>query len=150
MDDIDRLVRSRDRCLALAATTFLVWQGVSLYRDAMQWLAAPALPEGVLMVAELAGALGWVAATVLFLVYAGRVTKTRSQAVIEDELFQHHKRKAIQIGYGGLMLAIAALFAVAQLAQLPAGPSLRLLVVVGVCTPLFAFLAMGRASEGEA
>ena len=85
----------------------------------------------------------------IFLVYAGKVTRTRTQAVIQDELFEHNQARAVRIGYIALMGLVALAYGASSFVDLPPGPVIRALMVTGVCVPIFAFLWLDRATGAE-
>ena len=86
----------------------------------------------------------------MFLVYASRVTRTRSQAVIQDELFAHHQARALRIGYIALMVVITLGFVLTDFVELPIELMMRGLMMVGVAAPIFAFLILdGDAGEAD-
>ncbi|MHA6288034.1 hypothetical protein [Maricaulis sp. CAU 1757] len=157
MADISNLIKRRNRTLALAAVTFLVWQGAWLVQD-FPGVAAGDAAAGVISVIMAIGALGWAISMALFLVYAGKLGQAGAQAIVEDELFHHHKRLAMIWGWAA-MIAVVSLFQAldslavgfAAIPQVSAGLVLRSLLIVGVLTPLIVFLLHARdGAEGEA
>ncbi|GLK52723.1 MAG: hypothetical protein CMH94_01165 [Oceanicaulis sp.] len=149
MTEISKLVRMRNRCLGLAALSFLVWQLMQGLEDV---LPESSVAFGVILVTGLVGIGGFVAAMLVFLVYAGKVTETRTQAVIEDELFAHNQARAVRFGYIALMVLVAGGYGASSFVDIPSGHMIRVLMVTGVCVPIFAFLWLDRASgeeEGE-
>lgn len=146
MTDISNLIRTRNRCLALAATAYLVWQGMQLLEDI--------LPEGMgstaaIMMTGMAGIVGFIGATLMFLVYAGRVKKGRAQEVIQDELFAFNQAKALRVAYIALMVVIAAAFVMSDFMEIPSDLFVRILMMVGVSVPIFAFLVLDRDAGEE-
>ena len=149
MSDTVKLIRMRNRLLSLAAAAFLAWQGAILYGDAAALFSAvPALP-GASALIETIGALGWAAATLLFLVYMGRVSRARVQDVIEDELFRHNKQRAVHAGFMAMIATLAICLGFAVNMELPAEPVLRLILMAGVGAPLFTFVFLARDDMGE-
>lgn len=146
MTEIAKLVRMRNRCLGLAGLSFLVWQGM---QGLEALVPASSLLFGVVLLAGLAGIAGFIAAMGIFLVYAGKVTRTRTQAVIQDELFEHNQARAVRIGYIALMGLVALVYGASSFVDLPPGPVIRTLMVTGVCVPIFAFLWFDRATGEE-
>ena len=67
MTEISKLVRMRNRCLGLAAVSFLVWQLMQGLEDVLPPSTAT---FGVVLIAGLVGIGGFVAAMGVFLVYA--------------------------------------------------------------------------------
>ena len=99
----------------------------------------------------LAGALGWAGASFLFLLYASRVQRTRTQSVIQDELFCHNQRIAIRFGFMALIAATSLLLAADLLIDFSATVALRTLLIIGITAPLATFLILGRDNlEDEA
>lgn len=147
MTEISKLVRMRNRCLGLAAVSFLVWQLMQGLEDILPPSTAT---FGVVLIAGLVGIGGFIAAMGVFLVYAGKVTETRTQAVIEDELFAHNQARAVRFGYIALMVLVAGGYGASSFVDIPSEHMIRVLMVTGVCVPIFAFLWLDRASGEEA
>lgn len=145
MDAVERLVRRRNGVMWLVAFAFLIWQGATL--------TAELVPNGALAhlagIGELVGALTWVAATVLFLVYAGQVAKHRAGEVINDEVTRHFQSRALVLGYKVALGGIVALFAASHFVEIDVAPALRGLLILVVVTPIVAFLLQARV-KGEA
>ncbi|MBO6797732.1 hypothetical protein [Maricaulis sp.] len=153
MDTINKLIRQRDMTLSLAALSFVVWQGGQLAEDLVVergWGGDE--PNLVIVFSVLIGAIGWALASFMFLVYAGRVSKAKVQSVLQDELFDQHKRIALRIGYMALIGAIAALLAVDMFVTFSAEIAIRALLIVGISVPLITFvlLSMGGDDDGDA
>ena len=152
MDTINKLIRQRDMTLSLAALSFVVWQGGQLAEDLVAergWGGGE--PNLVIVFSVLIGAIGWALASFLFLVYAGRVSKAKVQSVLQDELFDQHKRTALRIGYMALIAAIAALLAADMFVTFSAEIAIRALLIVGISVPLITFvlLSMGEDDDGD-
>ena len=152
MDTINKLIRQRDMTLSLAALSFVVWQGGQLAEDLVAergWSGGE--PNLVIVFSVLIGAIGWALASFLFLVYAGRVSKAKVQSVLQDELFDQHKRTALRIGYMALIAAIAALLAADMFVTFSAEIAIRALLIVGISVPLITFvlLSMGEDDDGD-
>jgi len=144
-DQVSKLIRQRDRVLTLAAVSFLFWQGAQLAQNIAQegsWDLGPF--NLVVQLLLLAGALGWAGASVLFLMYASRVQRSRTQSVIQDELFCHNQRIAIRVGFMALIAATALLLAADLIIDFSATIALRTLLIVGITAPLATFLVLGR------
>lgn len=151
-DQVSKLIRQRDRVLTLAAVSFVFWQGAQLAQNIVQeggWELGPF--NLVVQLVLLAGALGWAGASFLFLLYASRVQRTRTQSVIQDELFCHNQRIAIRFGFMALIAATSLLLAADLLIDFSATVALRALLIIGITAPLVTFLILGRDSlEDEA
>lgn len=151
-DQVSKLIRQRDRVLTLAAVSFVFWQGAQLAQNIVQeggWELGPF--SLVVQLVLLAGALGWAGASFLFLLYASRVQRTRTQSVIQDELFCHNQRIAIRFGFMALIAATSLLLAADLLIDFSATVALRALLIVGITAPLVTFLILGRDNlEDEA
>ena len=150
MADINALIRMRNTCLGLAGLSFLLWQAMQLAEDALLPAAPPA--AGLALIGlGLIGILGFMGAMVMFLLYASRVSRTRSQSVIQDERFDFNQAKALRWGYMALLLAISLCFLAVDFIAIDAALMARGLMVVGVCVPIFAFLWLDiRDGEEEA
>lgn len=140
MSEIDTLIRMRNRFLALSATSFLIWQGMQIGQEVFPDTGA----YGLLTLLALAGSLGFAGAMVMFLVYASRVTRTNTQATIQDELFDHNQAGAVRIAYIALMAAMVALYVLTDFVELNVELMIRGLLIVGVCVPQFAFLILDQ------
>lgn len=151
-DQVSKLIRQRDRVLTLAAVSFVFWQGAQLAQNIVQeggWELGPF--NLVVQLVLLAGALGWAGASLLFLLYASRVQRTRTQSVIQDELFCHNQRIAIRFGFMALIAATSLLLAADLLIDFSATVALRALLIIGITAPLVTFLILGRDNlEDEA
>jgi hypothetical protein len=151
-DQVSKLIRQRDRVLTLAAVSFVFWQGAQLAQNIVQeggWELGPF--NLVVQLVLLAGALGWAGASFLFLLYASRVQRTRTQSVIQDELFCHNQRIAIRFGFMALIAATSLLLAADLLIDFSATVALRALLIIGITAPLVTFLILGRDNlEDEA
>ena len=151
-DHVSKLIRQRDRVLTLAAVSFVFWQGAQLAQNIVQeggWELGPF--NLVVQLVLLAGALGWAGASFLFLLYASRVQRTRTQSVIQDELFCHNQRIAIRFGFMALIAATSLLLAADLLIDFSATVALRALLIIGITAPLVTFLILGRDNlEDEA
>lgn len=150
MDTINKLIRQRDRTLGLAALSFLLWQGAQLAQDVVLdqgWNGEP--HDLIIQVTLLVGALGWVAASFLFLLYASKVSRTKTQSVIQDELFCHNQRIAIRTGFMVLIGAISLLLAADLLIDFSATIAIRSLLIIGIFTPLATFVLLGRGGDGD-
>ena len=146
MTDISGLIRMRNRFLALTATSFLVWQCMHLLEGALPTSTGAFAAIGL---AGFVGLAGFMGAMIMFLIYAGRVTKTQTQAVIQDELFAFNQAKALRIGFIALMGFVIAGFVASDFVELPTELTFRVLMMVGVAVPIFAFLAFDRGSGDE-
>lgn len=151
MDTINRLIRQRDLTLSIAAFSFVVWQGGQLADDLVSengWGGGE--PNLVIVFAVLIGAVGWALASLMFLIYAGRVSKAKAQEVLQDELFDQHKRSALRLGYIALIAAIALLLAADLLFSFSAEVAIRALLIIGIVVPLTSFVLLSRGeNEGE-
>lgn len=150
MDTINKLIRQRDRTLGLAALSFLLWQGAQLAQDVVLdqgWNGEP--HDLIIQVTLLVGALGWAAASFLFLLYASKVSRTKTQSVIQDELFCHNQRIAIRTGFMVLIGAISLLLAADLLIDFSATIAIRSLLIIGIFTPLATFVLLGRGDDGD-
>lgn len=150
MDTINKLIRQRDRTLGLAALSFLLWQGAQLAQDVVLdqgWNGEP--HDLIIQVTLLVGALGWAAASFLFLLYASKVSRTKTQSVIQDELFCHNQRIAIRTGFMVLIGAISLLLAADLLIDFSATIAIRSLLIIGIFTPLATFVLLGRGGDGD-
>lgn len=150
MDTINKLIRQRDMTLSLAALSFVVWQGGQLAEDLVAergWGGGE--PNLVIVFSVLIGAIGWALASFLFLVYAGRVSKARVQSVLQDELFDQHKRTALRIGYMALIAAIAALLAADMFVTFSAEIAIRALLIVGISVPLITFVLLSTGGDDD-
>lgn len=152
MDTINKLIRQRDMTLSLAALSFVIWQGGQLADDLVVergWGGDE--PNLIIVLSVLIGAIGWAFASIMFLVYAGRVSREKVQSVLQDELFDHHKRTAVRIGYIALIASIAALLAADLFVAFSAEIAIRSLLIVGISVPLvtFVLLSMGGDEEGD-
>lgn len=143
MSDIDTLIRMRNRFLALSATSFLIWQGMQIGQDIFPNSTA----YGLMTLIALVGSLGFAGAMVMFLTYANRVTRTNSQATIQDELFDHNQAQAVRIAFIALMAAVVALYVLTDFVVLDVDLMIRGLLIVGVCVPQFAFLLLDRTGN---
>lgn len=149
-DQVEKLIRQRDRVLTLAATSFLLWQGAQLFQDIVDgrsWSIGPF--DLVLQLTLLVGAVGWAVSSLMFLVYASRVQRTRTQSVIQDELFCHNQRTALRMGWLALIVAISALLAADLFIEFSASIAIRSLLIVGVFTPLITFVLLSRKDAGD-
>ncbi|WP_417486488.1 hypothetical protein [Maricaulis sp.] len=150
MADINKLIRQRDRTLGLAALSFLLWQGAQLAQDIALELGWSDAPQNLfILIPLLVGAIGWAAASVLFLLYASKVSRTRTQSVIQDELFCHNQRIAIRTGFMVLIGAISLLLAADLLIDFSATIAIRALLIIGIFTPLATFVLLGRGDDGD-
>jgi hypothetical protein len=149
MDEITRLIRQRNRTLALAAMSFVIWQGGQLADEIVKAHAWGGDPQDLVIVFSiLVGAVGWAISSVLFLLYASKVTRTKTQSIIQDELFCHHQRMAFRSGYLALIVSISALMALDLLVEFSASIAIRSLLIVGIAVPLVTFvLISGDAGE---
>ena len=150
MDTINKLIRQRDMTLSLAALSFVVWQGGQLAEDLVAergWGGGE--PNLVIVFSVLIGAIGWALASFLFLVYAGRVSKAKVQSVLQDELFDQHKRTALRIGYMALIAAIAALLAADMFVTFSAEIAIRALLIVGISVPLITFVLLSTGGDDD-
>ncbi|WP_417469499.1 hypothetical protein [Maricaulis sp.] len=143
MSDIDTLIRMRNRFLALSATSFLLWQGMQIVQEIFPDSGA----YGLLTLFALIGSLGFVGAMVMFLTYASRVTRTNTQAMIQDELFDHNQARAVRIAFIALMAALVALYVLTDFVVLDVDLIIRGLLIVAVCVPQFAFLVLDRTGN---
>ncbi|OLF75309.1 hypothetical protein AWH62_05675 [Maricaulis sp. W15] len=144
-DQVSKLIRQRDRVLALAAVSFLFWQGAQLAENIVEeggWDLGPY--ELVVQLVLVAGALGWAGASFLFLLYANRVRRSETQSVIQDELFCHNQRIAIRCGFVALIGATSVLLAADLFIGFSATIALRALLITGITAPLVTFLILGR------
>ncbi|WP_323762494.1 hypothetical protein [Maricaulis sp.] len=150
MDTINKLIRQRDRTLGLAALSFLLWQGAQLAQDIVRdqgWSGEP--QDLIIQITLLVGAVGWAVASFLFLLYASKVSRTKSQSVIQDELFCHNQRIAIRTGFMVLIGAISLLLAADLLIDFSATIAIRALLIIGIFTPLATFVLLGRGGDGD-
>jgi len=150
MNTINKLIRQRDMTLSLAALSFVVWQGGQLAEDVVAergWGGDE--PNLIIVLAVLLGAIGWALASFLFLVYAGRVSKAKVQSVLQDELFEQHKRSALRIGYMALIASIAALLAADLFVSFSAEIAIRALLIVGIAVPLATFVILSSSGGDE-
>ena len=151
MDMVTKLIRQRDMTLSLAALSFVIWQGGQLAEDVVaQFGWGNGEPNLVIVFSVLVGAIGWAGASFMFLIYAGRVSKAKVQSVIQDELFDQHKRTALRIGYLALIAAISALLAADMFVSFSAEIAIRALLIVGIAVPLGTFVLLSTGEDGEA
>ena len=147
MDVTSRLVRRRNRVLAAAAGTFLIWQGAKLALDLgpedAAWIGAAGA-------AETAGALAWAAATLAFLMYAGQVSRHKAGAVMNDEGARHDQARAMAGAYKVLVVALGAVFLSNMFVEIDAAAALRGLIIVAVVAPISLFLWFSREGGAEA
>ncbi len=149
-DQVSKLIRQRDRVLTLAAVSFLFWQGAQLAQNIVQDSGWDLGSFGLaIQLPLLAGAIGWACASFLFLLYASRVQRSRTQSVIQDELFCRNQRIAIHFGFMALIAATALLLAADLLIDFSATIALRALLIIGITAPLATFLVLGRDDPEE-
>jgi hypothetical protein len=151
MEEVARLIRQRNRTLSLAAASFVIWQGGQLADEIIRAHGWGGEPQDLAVVLSiLLGAVGWAIASVLFLVYASRVGRTKTQAIIQDELFCHHQRIAFRTGYLALIASISVFLALDLLVEFSATTAIRSLLIIGVSVPLITFVLINRDGGDEA
>lgn len=125
MIQIDRLERRRSWTLIIMALAFILFQSGELLKSLPVLMAEPPL---WLLPMTLAGALSWLAAWLMFLVYAGQVTRHKACYALDDELDRHYRAKAVKLGFG---LAIITLTLLAH------GPNILAIMAlaIGVSAP---------------
>ncbi|WP_019960262.1 hypothetical protein [Woodsholea maritima] len=133
MTQIDRLERRRSWTLIIMALAFILFQSGELLKSLPTLMAEPPL---WLVPVTLLGALSWLAACLMFLVYAGQVTRHKACYALDDELDRHYRAKAVKLGFG---LAIVTLTLLAH------GPNILeiMALAMGVSAP--AWLANTQA-----
>ena len=148
MTEIGKLIRLRNRFLALAAFSFLLWHGMQM----AETLIAPDAPtalRGALIGLGLAGIFGFIASMLIFLTYARRVTSSRTQDVIQDEFFAFNQARSIRIAYIALMATIALAYVLSEFVVLDADLLARGLMVIGVCVPPLTFIWLDSRTGPE-
>jgi len=137
-ENTENLSRQRALILMFLASTYLVWQVPS-----MDWIAdANSASRSWADNIANAGQILW-AVALMVLVVKGKKTFKRlsasAQAVMEDDLVKAHRSKAIKIGYVILMGAILALFLMTRFIPMTGSDMSRLIMAIGVATPLYTF-----------
>tara|TARA_R110000868_G_C10938740_1_gene766899 strand:- start:341 stop:799 length:459 start_codon:yes stop_codon:yes gene_type:complete len=149
MSDISKLVRQRNRLLALAAISFLLWQGAWLAQDLVHDQAWGGEPQNSLIdVVMVVGSIGWVVWGALYYVLAVRIQKSNSGPVIEDELFKHRRDQALTIGYKVVVVALGGFMLAGLYADFSAAIAIRAVLILAVFTPLASFVLLDR-DDGE-
>jgi hypothetical protein len=145
-ENTENLSRQRALILMLLASTYLVWQVPS-----MDWIADANSPSRSLAdnIAD-GGQILWVLALLLLIVRGKKTIKRLSvsaQAVMEDDLVKSNRNKSIRMGYFVMMGAIMVLFLMTRFIPMTGSDMSRLIMAVGVATPLyyFAFLELHSA-----
>jgi len=136
MDSADLLAAKRRRQLVVNAIAFAVWQ-VCLYGP---HLAGEALAP-VLITLGILGFAAWAGSLLLLL---RRTADWRTSRMLDDELTRQNAGRSFQFGYWVLLIAAACALSVAMFVTLPAVAVLRVLVIVGVATPILRFVVLER------
>ncbi|WP_416878332.1 hypothetical protein [Litorimonas sp.] len=140
-ENTENLSRQRALILMFLASTYLIWQVPS-----MDWIAdanssTRSMADNIADAGQILWALG-----LLFLVVKGKRMFKRlsasAQAVMEDDLVKAHRSKAIKIGYLILMAAIFGLFIMTRFLPMTGSDMSRLIMAIGVASPLYAFAFM--------
>lgn len=150
MDHIEKLQRNRNRLLVIAALSFLLWQGATLGIDifgAVQWTESTGML--VLQVGLIVGAVAWVGATLMFLLYQRAVKRAGACTVLQDELFLRHRTVAILYGFTGMIAIAALLLAVSTFIEFSAAIAVRAVLITGVFIPLVAMARLSREPLGD-
>ena len=151
MDEVSKLIGQRNTMLFWVAISFAVWQGGQLADEIVHlrgWgteMSNLVIPFDVLI-----GALGWVAAMIMMLNYAGKLGRSRKQAVIQDEAYGQDQAKAFRIGYITLIAVISGLMAMDLMIDFTASIAIRILLIVGISVPILVFASINRADAEEA
>jgi predicted membrane protein len=138
--DADSAARRRDRLLLLNAVGFVVWQAGMFGPHLIGSRNAP----GVIVVG-LGGFLLWAISLVLLL---RSPSDARVRQVLDDELTQHHRHRAMLTGYWLMLATAAGAMTLAAVAPTSAVLALRAVVVVGVAAPLIRFVILERRVGG--
>jgi hypothetical protein len=149
MSDISKLVRQRNRLLALATISFLLWQGAWLAQDLVQdqsWGGEP--QDSLIDMVMVLGSIGWVVWGALYYVLAARIRKSNSAPVIEDELFKHRRDQALATGYKGVVIALGGFMLASLFADFSAAIAIRAVLILAISTPLATFVLLDR-DDGE-
>lgn len=140
-ENTENLSRQRALILMFLASTYLVWQVPS-----MDWIAdANSTTRSWADNIANAGQVLWALALLILLVKGKRMFKRLSssaQAVLEDDLVKSHRSKAFKVGYLVLMIAIFGLFIMTRFLPMTGSDMSRLIMAIGVATPLYAFALM--------
>ena len=140
-ENTENLSRQRALILMFLASTYLVWQVPS-----MDWIAdANSATRSWADNIANAGQVLWALALLILLVRGKRMFKRLSssaQAVLEDDLVKAHRSKAFKVGYLVLMMAIFGLFIMTRFLPMTGSDMSRLIMAIGVATPLYAFALM--------
>lgn len=137
-DTIDTLSTKRRYMLIGVALASALWQLPSL--DMLSGYGSSIAAIKTL------GVLAWIIGIIALLMIQKRMASahTDSQAALEDELVKSNRLMALKYGYIILLGMSAVLFAACHIIE-PTGKDVaRILLVTGVCAPLFAFAGLER------
>jgi hypothetical protein len=87
---------------------------------------------------------------IMMLNYAGKLGRSRKQAVIQDEAYGQDQAKAFRIGYITLIAVISGLMAMDLMIDFTASIAIRILLIVGISVPILVFASINRADAEEA
>jgi hypothetical protein len=89
----------------------------------------------------LLGSAAWAGSLILLL---RRPADPRTSRILDDELTRQNRGKSFQFGFWVLLFTTAGVLSLAMFVQLPAIAVLRVLVIVGVASPILRFVALER------
>ena len=144
MSDINQLLRQRHQILALSLITFLLWQGGWLWVDT----SAPTGTTGLIANGAYGlGALGWIASSLLLVVFQRRVRAHDQHNVLEDEWHRHVRLKTFTSAFIGLAGLVVLAFTWTRFHPLSGDLISRLLLIASVVLPIGLFLYFQSESE---
>jgi hypothetical protein len=136
MSSADLLAVRRRRRLVVNAIAFAVWQACLYGPQIVGQALAP-----VLIATGLLAFAAWMGSLLLLL---RRNADWRTSRMLDDELTRQNAWRSFQFGYWVLLFSAACALSVAMFVTVPAAPVLRVLVIVGVTSPILRFVVLER------
>ncbi len=137
MKNIDQLVHQRAITLLFAAFAFGVWQ--------FAWIGQDILKNsgGTLFLvagwSTVVGALLWIVACYLFTKYSKQVKQAKACSVLNDELTQRNRAKALMMGYVTVFSMIWLLIPATDFWNFEVKFAVRAIATIGIIVPLVYF-----------
>lgn len=137
----EELANRRRRLMLWNGISFAIWQTGMLGGALAQGSAIP-----FFIAASLAGALIWIVSLIALL---ARRADSAVHKALDDELTQHNRHLAMRWGYWSMLLTAAAALGVSMFFDISATDAARMLLIVGVTTPIVRFAWLERVDASD-
>lgn len=138
---IETLIARRQKLLLTAAAGFFLWQGGLLLQDAFP---NNNTSQAIGLVMTLAGAFQWIMFSIGLIVFQRK--SKGMEAPLNDELIVDNRKKAFTLGYAVLLgfVTFFSLFNLRITTQIDPMILIRILMIVGIVTPILYFVWLER------